>query len=533
MPRPVVLPALPTSPIVAVRTAGGAAIALALATLIVCPVAVVAVQGLLASAPDWPWRVAADTLAVALAATLGALVPALLIGYTLMRLDVPGRWLVWQIFRIGVLMPPFIVSLALLALVGSHGFLAAGVPRPGLAAIVIGQAIALLPIAVALVVRVLLSVPVELEHVAEALGAPRMTIVRRVTLGLAGAGVVRAGLVLLGLCLADVATPLLLGGDARVLATIVVATAAADSSGAARAALMLAALAVPVALGGAAWRSDGAALRERAVLPRLERRVAPALRWSLGAPVWVVAAALAGLWAVVPLASLLARDARGISLEHWAVLATAAGARTLGNSVALGMGAAIGGTALALAAAWIVERQRGAAGRTVELLMRVPIVIPGLVAGVGYALVFAAPLAGFAATLPILIVLVACWELPLTARAAQAALVRSDRSVEEAAVSLGAGALTTLVRVVAPALRPVAGWMAGRLFAAGVVAVGTVIVLAGAGRELGAVTMLTLAATGATGAACAVATALVVLASGAVLLGRAIAGHHHGPTLLA
>jgi ABC-type Fe3+ transport system permease subunit len=296
---------------------------------------------------------------------------------------------------------------------------------------------------------------------------------------------------------------------------------------------MLAALAVPVALGGAAWRSDGAALRERAVLPRLERRVAPALRWSLGAPVWVVAAALAGLWAVVPLASLLARDARGISLEHWAVLATAAGARTLGNSVALGMGAAIGGTALALAAAWIVERQRGAAGRTVELLMRVPIVIPGLVAGVGYALVFAAPLAGFAATLPILIVLVACWELPLTARAAQATLVRSDRSVEEAAVSLGAGALTTLVRVVAPALRPVAGWMAGRLFAAGVVAVGTVIVLAGAGRELGAVTMLTLAATGATGAACAVATALVVLASGAVLLGRAIAGHHHGPTLLA
>ena len=169
----------------------------------------------------------------------------------------------------------------------------------------------------------------------------------------------------------------------------------------------------------------------------------------------------------------------------------------------------------------------------VATLARIPLAIPGIVAGVGYALVFAEPSVGLAATLPILIALVACWELPGTARAARDALVRSDRSAEEAAISLGAGVLTTLTRVVAPALGPVAGWMAAHPFAAGVLAVGTVIVLAGAGRGLGALTMLALAAAGATGAACAVATALLGLAGGAVLLGRAIAGRQRGPTLLA
>ena len=45
--------------------------------------------------------------------------------------------------------------------------------------------------------------------------------------------------------------------------------------------------------------------------------------------------------------------------------------------------------------------------------------------------------------------------------------------------------------------------------------------------------MLALAASGAPGAACAVATVLLVLAGGAVWPGRAIAGRERIPTLLA
>jgi ABC-type Fe3+ transport system permease subunit len=213
-------------------------------------------------------------------------------------------------------------------------------------------------------------------------------------------------------------------------------------------------------------------------------------------------------------------------------LAGAAGIGALRNSLLLGLGVALAGTALALVTAWTIEGSAGSWGRAIALLAWVPIVIPGVAAGVGYVLVFGMPPV-MLATMPILIAIVACWELPVTSRVARDVLVRTDRSIEDAAVSLGADRATTLTRIVAPSLRPVAGWLFGYLFAAGVMAVGTVIAVTGPGRELGALTMLTLAAAGATGAACAVATALLALAGGAVLLGRAIAGRQRGPTLLA
>ena len=116
MARPVALPALPASPFDIVRVAGAILVVLLLGALVLWPVAAVVVQGLLTSGPPWPWRVAAHTLAVALVATLGALGPATLIAFTLMRFDIPGRKSAWQILRAGILMPPFIVALALLTL---------------------------------------------------------------------------------------------------------------------------------------------------------------------------------------------------------------------------------------------------------------------------------------------------------------------------------------------------------------------------------------------------------------------------------
>ena len=508
------MPAFPASPIDLARAAAVAAAVLLLAVFIAWPVAAVAVGGLLPAA--WPWRVALHTVMVALAATLAASVPALLIALVLTRIDIAGRTTIWQVVKLGALIPPFIVALALLVL------------RPsgrGLVSIAIGQALAFLPYAVVLMVRVLTGVPVELEQAAEVLGARRATILQRVTLGLAGPGIARAAVLVFGLCLADVTVPLLLGGDARVLTTFIVAAAALDPAGAAPAAVTLAVLAFVMAGAAGSWRPG---VDDRAVLRRAERSTSPALRRLLGVAVGSVAAGLAALWATVPLGSLLRVGAPGVTLEHWAVVAAPAAGGPLRNSVLLGLGVAVAGTALALVTAWVVERRRAWVGRAVALLARLPLAVPGVVAGVGYLLVFATP-TGAAGTLLALVAVVACWELPVTSRAARDLLARTDRSVEDAAISLGAGDLTTFTRVVAPTLRPAAGWIFGYLLAAGILAVGTVIVLSPTWRALGALTMLTLAAAGATGAACAVATVLLAFAGGAALLGRAIAGRQRGP----
>jgi iron(III) transport system permease protein len=482
-------------------------VALVLAVLAACvalPLVAVVAHGL-ATPVVWPLRTALTTLAVAVGSCVAALVPAALVAVAITRVDFRGRSMVWQVVRVGVFIPSFIVPLALLTLGG-------GRPR-GLAAIVAAQGLAFLPVAVMLMVRALGAIPVDLEQAAELLGAARITIVRHITLGLAGPDLVRAALGVLGLCLADVATPLLLGGGDRLLASAIVGT-----KGGAPAALALAVLSATVALAGGSWRATGG----RPTLIRLDRPASAAARWGLGAAAWGVAATLAVLWAVVPV----------VSLGHWGAVLAADHARALSNSVLLALGAALTGTALALAVAWIVERRRSATAVPVDVLARAPVAVPGVVAGAGYALVLAAGDVPPSLTLAALIAIVACWDLPTTARAARAVLVHVHRSAEEAAVGFGAGRTTTLARIVAPTLRPVAGWILAHVFAGGLLAVGTVVVLAGPGPGVASVTMLSLAATGATGAACAVATVLLALAGGALVLGRAIAGRQRGSSWL-
>jgi len=509
----------------------GVALLVALAALIVYPVAALVVAGLLATTRSWPLALLLRSLIVAAAAALAALVPAVLLGYALTRVNVPGRTRLWQVCRLGVPLPSFVVPLGLLVLAGPGGLLpgvlGAGGLLPGVVAIAIGQAVWLFPHAMALVVRALAEVPVQMEQAAETLGARRLTVMGRVTLGLAGPRLRAAALVLLVLGLSDVATPLLLGAGTRVLATAVVGAATASGEAATSVAMVLALL---VAAIGGAWRHREFLAGAWPDMPAVYRPAPVSVRAPLGVVVALTGLILPALWALVPIGSAL--QARGVSFGAWAALVTPAGLRSLGLSVALGLGVALVGALFTLITAWVVGRRRAVLGRFLGMLAEVPLAVPGVAAGAGYLLAFGVP-SSVPAALLLSVLLVACWQLPATLRVARDVLARSDRSAEQAAVSLGAGRTTVARLIVVPALTPVAGWVLCDLFSAAVLAVGGVILFAGSGLDLGAVTLVTRAAAGAIGAACAVATVLLALAGGAVVLGRTIAGRDRGLTLLA
>jgi len=504
---------------------GACASVLVLAVLlavIVWPLAGLFVVGLQTAPP--PAVVVLNTLAVSVAAALAALVMAAIL-VAAVRAEIPGRERLVAICRAGVFVPSFVVALAVLAIAGRE--------RMGLPALALAQAFAFLPHAFALIMRALAAVAAEAEQAAELLGASRWTIFRRVTLGLAGPGVAVAALVVLGLCLADVATPLLAGGQQpMVVETLVLAgrvvtardTFAPDSV-MRSAAVALSALTIAVAVAGRTWRYTTAPLAP-AILPRAGLGHASAARGALTLFAWLIGAALVALWAAVPLTSLV--HAGGVSLAHWRGLREAA--IPLASSVLLGVLVAIAGTVLAVAVAWLAERRRGRAAGLTTVLARVPVAVPGLAASVGY-LGFDITDAGY----DFIVLLVAVWELPLMLRVAGNVLARSDRSREQAALTLGARPVTTLRRVVLPGLSPAVVWLLAHGFVAGVTAVGTVVVLAGwvREREFGVTHMLDSASTGSVGVACAVATVLLALAGGATLLGRAAAGRDSIPTLLA
>jgi iron(III) transport system permease protein len=430
---------------------------------------------------------------------------------------------VLQIGRAGLLLPPFVVPLAMLVLAARDG----GIP------IVLAQTFAFLPHAFALVMRALAEVSAEAEQAAELLGASRWTVLRRVTLGLSRPGLVSAAFVILGLCLADVTTPLLLGGSRPLVLAAFIADAtsaaapwAAAVGTAAGGAVTLGALTLGVALAGRTWREAGAPA-PLGVAPRVGLGPGAMGRAVLAAVAWPVVAVLLALWVTVPIASLLGDGP--LSFRHWARL-FGVSARPLIDSVALGLTIAVVGTVLAFAVAWVVERRRGSMAAMAAALARAPVAVAGVVGAVGYLAAFGPP----AGDLALVALLVAVWQLPLLTRVAGEVLAGSDRAREQAALSLGADRLTTWRRILLPALNPAALWMVAHGFAAGMTAVGAVVVVAGQGRLPLAVThMLASASTGSVGAACAVATVLLALAGGATLLGRAAAGRETIPTLLA
>lgn len=497
---------------------------LVLALLLAWPLAAVFGEALRSAPP--PLTIVGLTLAVAGAATLGALGMAAVVAAAV-RVGAPGHTGLVAICRVGVLVPPFIVPLALLALSGAGGPAGRGHGAEAtvlaLLAIAVAQAFAFLPHAAALVMSALAGVPAEAEQAAELLGASRWTVLRRVTLGSARRGLAVAMLVVLGLCLADVTAPLLLGlQDPAPAGLMLLAglTAGGHATGSAAAgALALSALTIPLAMAGRTWRH---VITPYALAPAPPSGLRPAapVRAVIAMLAWLITTALIALWVVVPLASL----------AHWTGLRGAA--RSLLTSAALGLGVALVGTVLALAAAWLSARARGPAAGAVAVLAGVPVAVAGVAGGAGYLAAFGAP----GRSLALVVLLVAAWELPVMLRVAGNVLARAERSTEQAALTLGATPLTTLRRVVLPSLTPSVAWLLCHGFATGATAAGTVAAFALAQQRrppLAILDMLTSASTGSVGAACAVATVLLALASGATLLGRAAAGRESIPTLLA
>jgi iron(III) transport system permease protein len=182
------------------------------------------------------------------------------------------------------------------------------------------------------------------------------------------------------------------------------------------------------------------------------------------------------------------------------------------------------GTALALVTAYVVERRRAPAARTIEALGLLPAALPGTAIGVGYILAFNVPPLLLTGTVWILVASVVFWKFPVALLAAINTLKQVDPAIEEAAVSLGAGAVRTFTRVVLPLLTGTAFSIFVYFFVNGMVTVSAVIFLIYPGFNLGSVAILAQVENGYPGVACALGTIILAIVIGAVVLLRALVG---------
>ncbi|HEY2025344.1 ABC transporter permease [Paraburkholderia sp.] len=127
-------------------------------------------------------------------------------------------------------------------------------------------------------------------------------------------------------------------------------------------------------------------------------------------------------------------------------------------SMKLAAGAAIGGVVLGVGASLALARYRFPGRRAVGNVLLLPLVVPGIVAGIATYLFYLraenALDTDIVGTFGGLLVAHICLTIPWTIRLVTASLGQIDETVEEAARNLGAGPWRTLWRVTLPMLRP-------------------------------------------------------------------------------
>jgi iron(III) transport system permease protein len=361
-----------------------------------------------------------------------------------------------------LLSPPFVVAAAYVLLFGARGIITYGVfgqsPNPyGLLGIWGVQTIAYFPFSYQLIADVLSRSDARMEQAARNLGAGPWRVFRTVTLPLSRPGLGAAILTTAIYVLEDFGNPQLIGGIVTVLPTQAYSLISGfgDYTGAAVVSTMLLLLALGLYL--AKIRLDGgrsfvtvsgrASSMPRPPVPRV-------LSWAC----FVGCLALAGLILLVYGTLLISALTFAFptnlqfTIEHFEYVTTGTNGDALRNTLVFGGTAAALSAVLALFAGWLVQRGDWPGRRALDFLLIMPAAIPGIFFGVGYLTAFNQAWLDWVDRGWLIIISMIFWNIPVGYQATVAGLRQIDRSIDEAATSLGASKLRGFWDVVRPML---------------------------------------------------------------------------------
>jgi iron(III) transport system permease protein len=425
--------------------------------------------------------VAWNTLALAVLVGVGATALGLAFALAAVRAGLRLAGLLRVLAMLPIITPPFVIGLALILLFGRAGSVTTlladwlGIPPSrwiyGLPGVLIAQLLAFTPIAFLVLVGVAQGVSPSLEEAAQTLRAGRWTVFATISFPLMRPGLASAFLLSFVESMADFGNPLVLGGNFDVLSTKIffaVVGAAHDQSRAAVLSIILLGFTVAAFMLQNIWVGRRAYTTvtgkgDSGIPLRLPDRVA----WLCYAAVipWVVFTGV--VYAIILVGGFVRAMGRDYTLTfaHYAtgfriettprgLFFSGSAWNSLFATIEIAAMAAPLTTAIGLVTAYLLTRQNFAGRRAFELATMLSFAIPGTVVGVGYVLAFNVPPIEITGTALILVVCFVFRNMPVGVRAGIATLSQIDRSLDEASLTLGARAATTLRRVTLPLLRP-------------------------------------------------------------------------------
>jgi iron(III) transport system permease protein len=434
-----------------------------------------------------------NALAIAVLSTTIACVVGIAAALVLHRFDFPGRRLLAALVPLPLMVPPFVGAVGMKFLLARAGALNALLERIGLgdprapvdwlrdgrfAVVVALTALHLYPIVYFNVQAALAGLNPEMEEAARGLGCRGLRLFRKVTLPSILPSIFAATSIVFIWAFTELGVPLMC--DFQRVTSVQIYSGLKDlGRNPFVYALVVVVLATTVAFYVFARRlvkrarahRVGAGKGVRAHRPRRLRPLPGAIATAALATVVAVAAlpnasvvllAFARDWYLTILPDGLTLDHVRTALAHDVVVPSIANSLryvTLSTAFDLAVGTTI---------AYLVTRTRSRAAHVLDAAAMLPLAVPGLVMAFGYLAIsregrplsFLNPLRDPTALLAIAY---AVRRLPFVVRSAAAGFAQISVTLEEAAASLGAGAVSRFVRVTLPLLTP--HLLAGGVFA--------------------------------------------------------------------
>jgi iron(III) transport system permease protein len=417
---------------------------------------------------------------VKLGLTVGLLgtVLGFLFAYVQVRVDVPFKRFMHLMALMPIISPPFAVATSAIVLFGRGGLITYKLLGfryniygfTGLTAVL---TLSLFTVAYMNLQGMLRALDPSLDEAATNLGASKWDVFRTVTIPMLIPGIASSFLLLFVEAIADLANPLVLGGDFTVLASRVYIAISGEYDIFAGSVLSVILLvpSLTVFIVQRYWVSRKSVISvtgKPSGKPTLITN--PFIRWGLFGLAMFFSLLILLIYGTVLVGAFteLFGINYALTLRHFQFVLFGLGSQAMLDTSKMSLIATPIAGVLGMLIAWLVVRKNFSGRGLIDFISMLGIALPGTVLGIGYLLAFNRPLkidntillpalAGGNAIAGGTIALILAYvvrSVPAGVRAGVASLQQIDPSIEEASISLGADSATTFRKITLPLIRP-------------------------------------------------------------------------------
>lgn len=398
--------------------------------------------------------------------------------YAQARLEFRGKRILHLIALLPIVSPPFAVATAVISLFGRSGLISnklLGLDYNiyGLTGLTVVLGLSFFPVAYMNLLGMLRSLDPAMDEAASNLGASKWKIFRSVTIPMLIPGFASCFLLLFVEAIADLANPLVIGGDFTVLSTraYIAITGEYNVAGGAAYSLVLLLPGLLVFLVQRYWAERKSVV---SVTGKPSGRVnlisSPLGRIPLLTIVLMIATLIVTIYVTVFIGAFtkILGVNNSFTLANYQYVLAGIGSDAMFTTTILALIATPIAGVLGMILAWLIVRKVKRGRGVLDFMGMLGLAVPGTVLGIGYALAFNKPLiigniqllpalAGGGAILGGAMAIVMVYvirSMPSGQRSGVAALQQIDPAIDEASTSLGASGITTFRTITLPLIRP-------------------------------------------------------------------------------